>query len=102
MCCRLLLLCLFLYFNDFVRPLANLPPCDLRHVMIDEFLKNSTACTININQVYGEGSTTATTCSKWSDKFRSGDKSLEDEPGRGSIPQFEDSALLRLLANDNR
>uniref|UniRef100_A0A1I7ZF48 HTH_48 domain-containing protein n=1 Tax=Steinernema glaseri TaxID=37863 RepID=A0A1I7ZF48_9BILA len=95
----------------------NLPPGHLRHVMLHEFLKGSTArqtslsinqgstarqTSLNINKVYGEGSTTARTCSRWFDKFRSGDRSLEDEPGRGRKPQLDNHAILRLLTEDNK
>jgi transposase len=52
--------------------------------------------------VYEKGTITHATCDNWFAKFRSGDTSLEDEPGRGADPQIDDSALLQLLAENGR
>jgi histone-lysine N-methyltransferase SETMAR len=72
--------------------------------MLYEYSRGSNArqTCIAINNVYGEGTISHSTCDNWFTKFRSGDTSLEDEPGRGADPKIDDNALLHLLAENNR
>jgi len=98
---RLLFACFQLSFSQ---PLENLPPGHIRHVMLYEFLRGTNApqTSAAINNVYGKETTTQQTCNNWFIKFRSGDKSLQDQPGRGTAHKIDDNLLFQLLGEDSR
>src|SRR4051812_41010404 len=54
----------------------------------------------NIRTALGEGTVAERTCRFWFKRFRSGDKSLEDQP-RSGRPVECDIAALRDLVEDN-
>lgn len=70
----------------------------LLHCLLYEFDSGRTAAEAhrNINHVMGQDTISRSTCYNWYEKFRSGDRSLQDEarPGR---PQTFDEAKLRVL-----
>ena len=92
------------FFFTFFVSIENLPPGHIRHVMLYEFLQDhsSRQAATNMENVYGEGSISKSTCDRWFAKFRSGDDSLKDEPGRGADPLLDDAKLLEALANNRR
>ena len=79
-----------------IRTIDDLPPYDLRH----EFFKgtNGAQTVADINDVYGQGTTSTRVCQLWLYRFRSGDKSVEDEPRS----TFDESKLLQLVNENNR
>src|SRR5690349_24976388 len=74
----------------------DLPPYHLRH----EVLKatNGAQTAADINDVYGQGTTSTRACQLWLYRFRSRDKSVEDEPRS----TFDESKLLQLVNENNR
>ena len=72
-----------------IRTIDDLSPYDLRH----EFLKgtNRAQTAADINDVYGQEMTSTRECQLWLYRFRSGDKSVEDEPRS----TFDEAAAAR-------
>jgi histone-lysine N-methyltransferase SETMAR len=52
--------------------------------------------------VYGEGSASRTTCYRYFNRFRNGDKTLEDEERPGRSSEFDEKALLVLVSDNPR
>ena len=79
-----------------IRTIDDLPPYDLRH----EFLKdtNGAETAADINDVYGQGTTSTRVCQLCLYRFWSGDKSVEDEPRS----TFDESKLLQLMNENNQ
>jgi histone-lysine N-methyltransferase SETMAR len=75
----------------------------IRHIMLYEFRKNNNAsvATKNICAVY-ENAVSVWTVRRWFEKFRSGDFSLDDEPGRGRKTELDIDALKELVESDPR
>ena len=86
-----------------IRTIDDLPPYHLRHVMLNEFLKgtNGALTAANINDVYGQGTTSTRVCQLWFHRFRSGNKSVEDEPRSSRPTTFDESKRLQLVNEDN-
>ena len=63
-----------------IRTIDDLPPYHLRHVMLNEFLKgtNGAQTAADINDVYGQETTSTRVCQLWLYCFRSGDKNVKD------------------------
>ena len=76
----------------------------IRHCLLYEFQLNHTAAEAhrNINAVFGEEALRERQCRNWFEKFRSGDISLEDEPGRGRDVEVNLKALLDSIKANNR
>ena len=68
--------------------------------MLNEFFKgtNGAQTAADINDVYGQGTTSTRVCQLWFHRLRSGDKSVEDEPRS----TFDESKLLQLVNENNR
>ncbi|XP_078053733.1 histone-lysine N-methyltransferase SETMAR-like [Augochlora pura] len=58
--------------------------------------------TRNINSAFGEDAVNEPTVQDWFKKFRSGDKSLEDEDGRGRPSLVDNDQLKALVEADPR
>ena len=84
--------------------MSDLPPDHVRHVILFKFESGATEAQAarEINYVYGEGSTSESTCDRWYRRFRSGDKSLKDEARPGRPMEVDESALLQLIRENNR
>ena len=97
---------LFIVFCTIYFSLSNsdLPPNHILHVIYHEYFRGVTAAQSarNINDVYGQGSTSEQTCQTWFKRFRSGEISLEDQPCSGRPSELEDHSLIDLLKEDNR
>ncbi len=76
----------------------------IRHCLLYEFKLNHTAAEPhrNISAVFGEEAPCKRQCQNWFAKFRSGDTSLEDEPGRGRDVKMDLEALLSSVKANNR
>ena len=74
----------------------------LRHIMLYHFEKGHTAAEAfrDLNDLFGEGTIGRKTVYEWFDRFKSGDTSLEDKPGRGRPSDFDDQALLAAVEED--
>ena len=74
----------------------------LRHIMLWHFEKRMKAADSfrEINQVFGEGTIGKRTVEEWFARFKNGDTSLEDKPGRGRPSDFDDQALLAAVEED--
>lgn len=59
----------------------------------------SEACR-NINEAFGEGTTSDRTVRRWFERFRSGDMSLEDEEGRGRPSEIDNDQLIELVESN--
>lgn len=55
-----------------------------------------------ICSVYGDDATSKATCERWYEKFRSGDKSLEDKPRSGRPSSIDDDELEKMISADPR
>ena len=51
-------------------------------------------------ELFGEGTISRSQAYRWFERFESGDTSLEDEPGRGRVSDFDDLALLAAVDQD--
>ena len=73
----------------------------LRHIMLYEFRKNDNAAKAleNIRAIY-PNSLSHTTVKRWFARFRSGDTSLEDMPGRGRKVEFDVDSLESLVESN--
>ena len=74
----------------------------LRHIMLYHFEKGHTAAEAfrDLNDLFGEGTIGRKTVYEWFDRFKSGDTSLEDKPGRGRSSDFDDQDLLAAMEED--
>uniref|UniRef100_A0A914BUV8 Mos1 transposase HTH domain-containing protein n=1 Tax=Acrobeloides nanus TaxID=290746 RepID=A0A914BUV8_9BILA len=74
----------------------------LRHIMLYYFEKGHTAAEAfrDLNDLFGERTIGRKTIYEWFDRFKSGDTSLEDKPGRGRPSDFDDQALLAAMEED--
>ena len=74
----------------------------LRHIMLYHFEKGHTAAEAfrDLNDLFGEGTIGRKTVYEWFGRFKSGDTSLEDKPGRGRPSDFDDQALLAAVEED--
>ncbi len=79
-------------------------PMHIRHCSLYEFDldHNATTAAHNICKVYGEGSASRTTCYRYFNRFRNGDKTLEDEERPGRSSEFDEKALLALVSDNPR
>ena len=84
--------------------MSDLPPDHVRYAILFKFESGATAAQAarEINYVYGEGSTSESTCDRWYRRFRSGDKSLKDEARPGRPMEVDESALLQLIRENSR
>lgn len=76
----------------------------IRHCMLYAFNRglSGAAAAEEICGVYGDGSTTKSTCDRWFARFRSGDTTLTDQPREGRPSTFDDDALQCLLQMNPR
>lgn len=76
----------------------------LLHCLLYEFDMGHTAAEANrnINAVMGHDSISQSTCYKWFEKFRSGDRSLRDEERSGRPQSFDEAKLRALIEADPR
>jgi histone-lysine N-methyltransferase SETMAR len=76
----------------------------VRHCLLYEFQLNHTAAEAhrNISAVFGEEAPGDRQCERWFEKFRRGDMTLEDEPGRGRDVEVNLKALLDSVLANNR
>ncbi len=76
----------------------------VRHCLLYEFQLNHTAAEAhrNISAVFGEEAPGERQCERWFEKFRRGDMTLEDEPGRGRDVEVNLKALLDSVLANNR
>lgn len=76
----------------------------IRHCILFAFNRglSGAAAAKEICDVYGEDSTTKSTCDRWYTKFRSGDTSLTDQPRDGRPSTISDGVLESLLAANPR
>ena len=74
----------------------------IRHIMLYHFEKGWTAAQSfrDLNELFGQGTITQQGVQKWFARFKSGDTSLEDKPGRGRPSDFDDQALLAAVEED--
>ena len=74
----------------------------LRHIMLYHFEKGHTAAEAfrDLNDLFGEGTIGRKMVYEWFDRFKSGDTSLGDKPGRGRPSNFDDQALLAAVEED--
>jgi hypothetical protein len=65
---------------------------EFRIIFLHEFKlgHNAIQAAQNINQAWGQGSTSERTVRRWFGKFRAGDESLNDEQGRGRPTAVDD------------
>ncbi|PRD30136.1 UNVERIFIED_CONTAM: Histone-lysine N-methyltransferase SETMAR [Trichonephila clavipes] len=54
----------------------------------------------DLNELFGKGIISASQRREWFARFKSGDTSLEDKPGRGRPSDFDDKGLLAALEED--
>ncbi|GFY41973.1 HTH_48 domain-containing protein [Trichonephila inaurata madagascariensis] len=54
----------------------------------------------DLNELFGKGTISESQCRDWFARFKSGDTSLEDKPGRGRPSDFDDQALLASVEED--
>ena len=80
-----------------------------RHCLLFLYDKNndisSRKASAELKAVYGEEAPSQTTCSRWLNRFRSGDKSLDDlddEPRSGRPTTFDEERLRTLVEEDPR
>lgn len=71
----------------------------IRHCMLYAFDRglSGTAAANEICSIYGEDTVTKWTCNRWFERFRSGDRSLEDEPRSGRPSEINDDDLAKEL-----
>jgi transposase len=97
---------LFIVFCTIYFYLSNsdLPSNHIHHVIYHVYFRGVTAAQAaqNINDVYGQGSTSEQTCQTWFKRFCSGEINLEDQPRSGRPSELEDDLLIDLLKEDNR
>ncbi len=76
----------------------------IRVILLHEFKlgHNAAEATRNINQAWGEKTTSERTARRWFEKFCSGDMSVEDEEGRGRTSTVDDGHLKALIEADPR
>jgi len=74
----------------------------IRHIVLYHFEKGWTAAQSfrDLNELFGQGTITQQGVQKWFARFKSGDTSLEDKPGRGRPSDFDDQALLAAVEED--
>ena len=101
---------LFFKYLTFINKFETKPSkVHIRHCILFQFnLGNkATDATKNICEAYGKDALDIRKCQRWFKKFRSGNTSLEDEPGRGRVSDFDKDTLrsvvkanLRMTQND--
>lgn len=76
----------------------------IRHCMSFEFDRglSGAAAAKEICEVYGDGSTTKSTCDRWYARFRSGDRTLTDQPREGRPSIVNGDVLESLLETKPR
>jgi transposase len=97
--------CFFLfYFLTFLAATENLPPGHIRHVILHCFKKIYSApiCETEINDAYGEESVSLKTIQRWYRRFKINDFSLEDQPRSGRPNDFDETALVNRIREDNK
>lgn len=74
----------------------------IRHIMLYHYEKGWKAAQSfrDLNDLFGEGAISERQCREWFARFKSGDTSLEDNPGRGRPSDFDDQALLAAVEED--
>ncbi|CAK9829646.1 Histone-lysine N-methyltransferase SETMAR [Anthophora retusa] len=74
----------------------------IRHIMLYHFEKGWKAAQSfrDLNELFGEVTISESRCREWFARFKSGDTSLEDKPGRGRSSDFDDQALLAAVEED--
>ena len=73
----------------------------IRHIMLYHYEKGWKAAQSfqDLNELFGEGTISERQCWEWFARFKSGNTSLADNPGRNRPSDFDDQALL---ANHSR
>lgn len=76
----------------------------LLHCLLYEYDMGHTAAEAyrNLTQAMGQDSISRSTCYKWFDKFKTGDRSLRDEERSGRPQIFDESKLRALIEADPR
>ena len=74
----------------------------IRHIMLYRYEKGYKAAEAfrDLNELFGEGTIGERQVRRWFERFKSGNKSLEDEGGRGRPSDFDDQALLDAVEED--
>ncbi|CAJ0942157.1 unnamed protein product, partial [Mesorhabditis belari] len=74
----------------------------LRHIMLYHFEKGWSAAESfrDLKELFGQGTIGRATVYEWFDRFKSGNTSVDDEPGRGRPSEFDDKALLEAVEED--
>ena len=74
----------------------------IRHIMLYHFEKGWKAAQSfrDLNELFGKGTISESQCREWFARFKSGDTSLEDKPGRGRPSDFDDQAFLAAVEED--
>ena len=74
----------------------------LRHIMLYHYEKGWTAAQSfrDLNELYSEGMISERQRREWFARFKTGDTSLEDKPGRGRPSDFDEQALLVAVEED--
>ncbi|EYC00226.1 hypothetical protein Y032_0117g680 [Ancylostoma ceylanicum] len=90
------------YMDGFT--IEMLSKVQIRTILLHEFKLGRKAVEAheNIVKAWGPDVVSLRTTQLWFQKFRSGDTSLEDEPGRGRIRELDDDALKSLVEADPR
>ncbi|KAF8783277.1 Histone-lysine N-methyltransferase SETMAR like protein [Argiope bruennichi] len=67
---------------------------NIRHIMLYLFGKGWKAVQSfrDLNKLFAEGTISESRCREWFSRFKSGDTSLEDKPGRDRPSDFDDQA----------
>ncbi|CAJ0961375.1 unnamed protein product, partial [Mesorhabditis belari] len=74
----------------------------LRHIMLYHFEKGWSVAESfrDLKELFGQGTIGRATVYEWFDRFKSGNTSVDDEPGRGRPSEFDDKALLEAVEED--
>jgi predicted transcriptional regulator len=74
----------------------------LRHIMLYHFEKGWSAAESfrDLKELFCQGTNGRATVYEWFDRFKSGNTSVDDEPGRGRPSEFDDKALLEAVEED--
>ena len=72
----------------------------LRHIIVYHYERTAAQSFRDLNELYGEGTISERQCREWFARFKTGDTSLEDKPGRGRPSDFDKQALLVAAEED--